>query len=124
MLAPSRKRPLPLLLLLTFVVVLTYYHHDADRIYLQWASQIEALPEKAPANRTLGFGAVVVVSKEGSDRRHSLLQAANVTDIDLTIPAQPEWTEGDLQKFRNKQENNVQRGSILAWMGHHHALRW
>ncbi|KAF2729370.1 hypothetical protein EJ04DRAFT_546334 [Polyplosphaeria fusca] len=124
MLAPSRKRPLPLLLFVVLIVVFFYYRDDADRIYLQWASAIEALPEKAPANATLGFGAIVVVSKSESDRRHSLLQAANVTNIDLTIPQQPEWTEGDVQKFRNKQENDVQRGSILAWMGHHHALRW
>lgn len=123
MLAP-RKRPLPLLVALTLFLVVFFYHRDADRIYLQWASSIEALPQKLPANKTLGFGAVVVVSKEGSDRRHSLLQAANVTDINLTIPQQPKWTEGDVQKFRNGQEDGVQRGSILAWMGHRNALRW
>ncbi|KAF2470170.1 uncharacterized protein BDR25DRAFT_262893 [Lindgomyces ingoldianus] len=123
MLAP-RKRPLPLLLALTLALVLFFYHRDADRIYLQLSSSIDAIPDRAPANKTLGFGAVLVVSKDGSDRRHSLLQAANVTDIELTIPQQPEWTEGDVQKFRNGQEKGVQRGSLLAWMGHHHALRW
>ena len=124
MLAPSRKRPLPLLVALTLFLVVYFYHRDADRIYIKWASSIEALPQKLPANRTLGFGAVVVVSKTGSERRPSLLQAANVTDIDLTIPKQPRWTEGDLTRFRNGQENDVQRGSMLAWLGHRHALQW
>jgi hypothetical protein len=124
MLAPGRKRPLPLLITLAFILVFYLYRRDADRIYVEWASSIEALPEKLPANRTLGFGAVVVVSKTGSDRRYSLEQAANVTDIDLTIPKQPRWTEGDLTNFRNGQENDIQRGSLLAWMGHRHALQW
>jgi hypothetical protein len=120
----TRKRPLPLLAVLTFVLVLILYHRDhADRIYQQWSTSMESHPMKLPANSTLGFGAVVVVSKDGSERRHALLQAANVTDVQLTIPAQPQWTEGDVQRFINGQ-SNVQRGSILAWLGHHNALRW
>ncbi|KAF2865138.1 hypothetical protein BDV95DRAFT_507954 [Massariosphaeria phaeospora] len=119
----SRKRPVPLLLALTFFLAVLYYRNNADRI--QWTSpSIEPPAEIIPANRTLGFGAIVAVSKERSDRRHSLLQAANVTDIDLTIPKQPVWTEGDVTNFRNGQVEGVQRGSILAWMGHHNALRW
>jgi hypothetical protein len=125
MLAPSRKRPLPLLFALTFALFfLTYHRNDADRIYLKLTASLESQHARTAANRTLGFGAVVVVSKENSLRRHALLQAANVTDIDLTIPMQPQWTEADVETFRNGQENNVQYGSILAWMGHHNALRW
>lgn len=109
---------------LTLVLVVIFYHRDhADRIYQQWSTSIESHPMKLPSNSTLGFGAVVVVSKDGSERRHALLQAANVTDVDLTIPEQPQWTEGDVQRFINGQDN-VQRGSILAWLGHHNALRW
>jgi hypothetical protein len=94
----TRKRPLPLLAVLTFVLVLILYHRDhADRIYQQWSTSMESHPMK--------------------------LQAANVTDVQLTIPAQPQWTEGDVQRFINGQ-SNVQRGSILAWLGHHNALRW
>ncbi|KAH7068207.1 hypothetical protein BKA63DRAFT_109415 [Paraphoma chrysanthemicola] len=120
----SRKRPVPLLVALTlFVIVLFYHSSNADHIYQQWSSSFESRPLKLAANRTLGFGAVVVVSREGSDRRHALVQAANVTDFDLTIPKQPDWTEGDLQRFIDGQEN-AQRGSILAWLGHHNALRW
>ncbi|KAH7386022.1 hypothetical protein BKA66DRAFT_415746 [Pyrenochaeta sp. MPI-SDFR-AT-0127] len=120
----SRKRSTSLLLAFTLVLVILYYRSDdADRIYEQWLSSIESRPVKMPANRTLGFGAVVVVSKDASERRHSLVHAANVTDFDLTIPQQPDWTEGDVQRFINGQDN-VQRGSILAWLGHHNALRW
>ncbi|KAF2126863.1 glycosyltransferase family 25 protein [Dothidotthia symphoricarpi CBS 119687] len=125
----SRKRPLPLLVACTlFFIVLFYHKARAHRIYQQWSSSslvesVESHPTKLPANRTLGFGAVVVVSKPDSERRHSLVQAANVTDIDLTIPQQPNWTEGDVYRFRNWQ-SGAQRGSILAWLGHHNALRW
>lgn len=120
----SRKRPLPLLIVLTFFLFVIVYHRDhADRLYQSWSTSVESHPVKLPANSTLGFGAVVVVSKNGSDRRHALVQAANVTDVHLTIPRQPEWTEGDVQRFVNGFDD-VQRGSVLAWLGHHHALRW
>jgi hypothetical protein len=118
MLVASRKRSTPLLLLLIFVLLgIWYTNRDSDSIYLQWLSSIETRPAKIEANRTLGFGAVVAVSK------HALVQAANVSDFDLTIPAQPAWTEGDIQRFINGQEN-THKGSILAWLGHHNALQW
>ena len=70
------------------------------------------------ANSTLGFGRIYVVSKEDSPRRHGLLQAANITELDLTIPVQPEWTDADLDvPFK------IGKGSLLAWLGHLHALR-
>jgi hypothetical protein len=120
----SRKRPTPLLITLALVLVVLFYHSSkADRIYQQWSSSYESRPVKLPANSTLGFGAVVAVSREGSKRRHALEQAANVTNIDITIPHQPTWTEGDLQRFIDGQDN-AQRGSILAWLGHRNALQW
>lgn len=120
----SRKRPSPLLLAFTLVVlVLVYHSSNADRIYQQWSFSFESRPAKLPANSTLGFGAVIAVSKEDSRRRHALIQAANVTELDLTIPHQPDWTEGDVESFTNGQSNAL-RGSILAWLGHHNALRW
>jgi hypothetical protein len=120
----SRKRPTPLLVTLAlFLVVLFYHSSKADRIYQQWSSLHEARPVKLAANSTLGFGAVVAVSREGSKRRHALVQAANVTNIDITIPKQPSWTEGDLQRFIDGQDD-AQRGSILAWLGHRNALQW
>lgn len=116
----SRKRSLPLLLAVTLVFIALFYFHGTNvgRIYQPWASSIEAR-----SNRTLGFGAVIAVSGHASDRRHALVQAANVTDFDLTIPTQPQWTDSDVERFVDGQDNPV-RGSILAWLGHHNALRW
>ncbi|KAF1918445.1 hypothetical protein BDU57DRAFT_199247 [Ampelomyces quisqualis] len=120
----SRKRPVPLLLALTLVLLVLFnYSSNAHRTSRQWSPSFDSRPVKLPANSTLGFGAVVAVSREGSDRRHALVQAANVTSLELTIPKQPEWTEGDLQRFIDGQDN-VQRGSILAWLGHRNALQW
>jgi hypothetical protein len=124
MLAPSMKRPLPLLVGLALMLLFCFHYRDTDRIYIPWVASVESQQTKLPANRTLGFGAVVAVSKEGSNRRHALVQQANVTDFDLTIPKQPQWTESDVQRFRNGQEDGVQHGSLLAWMGHLNALRW
>lgn len=75
-------------------------------------------PSVLPVNSTLGFGRIYVVSKEDSPRRHSLLQAANVTELDFTIPIQPNWTESDLEGH-----TKIGRGSLLAWLGHLHSLR-
>lgn len=123
MLASRGRPPLPLVAITLALVVLFYHSSTADHIYQHWSSSIQKRPVELAANRTLGFGAVVVVSREGSERRRSLVQAANVTDFDLDIPKQPVWTEGDVERFTDGQEN-AQRGSILAWLGHHNALRW
>ncbi|KAF2841198.1 glycosyltransferase family 25 protein [Patellaria atrata CBS 101060] len=77
-----------------------------------------------PANSTLGFGAVIAVSKAGSARREGLLFAANITGIDIDIPNQPAWTEDDVEAFRSPQGSKIDRGSALAWMAHLNALRW
>lgn len=124
----TRRRTAPLLLaLLALLLIICYRSQDvyADRIYAaaQWSKPQPPGPRNIFANRTLGFGAVLAVSKPASSRRHALVQAANVTNFDLTIPHQPTWTEGDVQRFVNGQKNS-QRGSILAWLGHHNALRW
>jgi hypothetical protein len=75
-----------------------------------------------PANSTLGFGAVLVVSSEKS-RRENLLQAANVTEIELIVPEQPTWTHFDVDKFASTEVHDNEYGSLLAWMGHLHALK-
>jgi hypothetical protein len=75
------------------------------------------------ANSTLGVGSILVVSGAKSKRRDGLIQAANVTEIDLTIPQQPEWTEEDEAKFREGGAG-MGRGTALAWMSHHFTLDW
>ncbi len=76
-----------------------------------------------PANSTLGFGRLYVVSAQDSPRRSNLIHAANVTELDLSIPVQPVWTEEDQERFRARENSVVSRGSLLAWLGHLHVLR-
>lgn len=124
MLVPHKKQHLPLLAGLVFSLCFVFHYRNTDHIYGRWSFSLRSHDSEFSANRTLGFGAIVVISKEGSMRRHALLQAANVTDLDFTIPEQPKWTEHDIQSFRDGHDDGVQHGSLLAWMGHHHALQW
>ncbi|RDA88590.1 hypothetical protein CP532_5900 [Ophiocordyceps camponoti-leonardi (nom. inval.)] len=75
-------------------------------------------------NSTLGFGRIYAVSKTGSSRRRRLIRASNVTELHITIPLQPNWTSHELDEFRLPEEDfKISNGSILAWLGHLHALR-
>lgn len=67
---------------------------------------------------------MIAVSREGSPRREGLLLAANITEIDIIIPTQPQWTDGDVEKIRADRDSQMSRGSALAWLGHLNALRW
>ena len=121
---PPRKRPLVFLALFAFLVFFFFFPRDRAALRLGLSTSPSILQNNVlAANSTLGFGAIVAVSKEGSSRRPALLQAANVTEIEITIPKQPKWTDEQVEKFRNGEESGT-KGSILAWMGHHHALQW
>lgn len=76
------------------------------------------------ANSLPQFGAIVAVSREGSPRRESLIVAANITEIDITIPRQPQWTDADVLGMHADKDSRITRGSALAWLGHLNALRW
>lgn len=75
------------------------------------------------SNSTLGFGRIYVVSQQGSPRRKSIVQAANVTELQLSIPLQPIWTADDVHNFRLPQYSTILEGTLLAWLGHIHALQ-
>ncbi|CAO2647380.1 Nn.00g083020.m01.CDS01 [Neocucurbitaria sp. VM-36] len=77
-----------------------------------------------PANATLGFGTIIAVSHLRSPRRPGLVWAANLTDLEIVIPEQKEWTEGDLEEFDANEGSIISKGSALAWLGHLNALRW
>lgn len=77
----------------------------------------------SPANSTLGFGAIFAVSGRGSPRRDHLIQSANVTGIDLTIPEQPQWTGKDEDEFRAVGEAKMSSGSVFAWLSHDFTLK-
>lgn len=74
------------------------------------------------ANSTLGFGGIYAISRKGSSRQHSLLSAAALTNLDISIPSQPVWTDGDVASIRAPENSLMSRGSALAWLGHLHAL--
>jgi len=127
MLAPRRNHLNLLIGLSLLAVVLFYYRHSARDLYTQLPSSSRpvSIARNSPSNTTLGFGAVVVVSRAGSERQLGLLQAANVTGIDLTIPSQPSWSEDDVNKFRQGRDDpDITTGSVYAWLGHNNALRW
>ena len=79
--------------------------------------------ETSSANSTLRFGRIYAISQQGSPRRKSIAQAANVTELQLSIPMQPNWTGTDEQSFRLAEGSSIPKGSLFAWLGHLHALR-
>ncbi|KAL2354650.1 hypothetical protein BJ546DRAFT_1060943 [Cryomyces antarcticus] len=91
--------------------------HSPSSSYLQF----KHLPA---ANATLGFGAVLVVSRPTSPRREGLLIAANITEIDISIPRQPSWADENVRGVQAVEHSRIGRGSALAWLGHLNALRW
>lgn len=75
------------------------------------------------ANATLGFGAIYVVSRPDSPRRHALRNAASLTSLDITIPIQPIWTDSDITSIQASENSSIDKGSVLAWLGHRNALQ-
>ncbi|KAL5430672.1 hypothetical protein PMIN06_012476 [Paraphaeosphaeria minitans] len=126
------RRKFFLLLLPVCVLLLLVHHHVAliSRGTLPFGSlrvshaNFSSEGVYKNVNATLGFGAIVAVSHAASPRRDGLLWSANLTGIDITIPEQPQWTDGQLQAFKSPQGSRISRGSALAWMGHLNALRW
>ncbi|RDA95810.1 hypothetical protein CP533_5217 [Ophiocordyceps camponoti-saundersi (nom. inval.)] len=97
---------------------------------LWFTDSLASLPFHSPlasraksANSTLGFGRIYAVSKAGSPRRERLIRASNVTELQITIPLQPNWTGQDLAGFSLQEGSMISNGSTLAWLGHLHALR-
>ncbi|GME50029.1 glycosyltransferase family 25 protein [Neofusicoccum parvum] len=124
------RKHLQLLSIILFVCCILAYHRALFRPYY-YQAPTDSAPEdfnwNGPANATLGFGAIIVVSGPGSPRRSKIIQAANVTEIDLTIPEQPEWTDAHLQNFTDAMKwggRETGRGSQLAWLSHDFALKW
>jgi len=78
------------------------------------------------ANSTLGFGGIIAVSKKNSNRRSSLVHAANLTGLDLVIPDQPVWTDAEVDKVKGGagKLSVISKGSAMAWLGHLNALKW
>lgn len=76
-----------------------------------------------PANATLGFGTILIISRPHSHRLPGLLWAANLTDLLIEVPSQPDWIKDSLHSLRIDSGSSMSEGSALAWLGHLHALR-
>jgi len=93
-------------------------------VYLQTSessssSSFSFSTKNSVANATLGFGSIYVVSGPGSPRRDGLIQSANVTELEFTIPSLPDWTDRQVKDFRDDSEKSViKNGSIKAWLSH------
>lgn len=142
-----------LLVLIVFVLAIGLYRNFGERCTLprltrhsaSFAGKVDREPshvDLGPANATLGvqlqrcsslwsslifvcfqFGRILAVSRQHSPRREGLLLAANITDLDISIPVQPIWTDEDVLNLRAEQGSSITRGSALAWLGHLNALR-
>ncbi|GAM84226.1 hypothetical protein ANO11243_022200 [Dothideomycetidae sp. 11243] len=91
-----------------------------------WHSSGLHFSPRNSANSTLGFGAIYAISAHNSPRRDDLLQAANVTGLNVQIPRIPAWTQEQVDEFRDfdhLEESTILDGSIKAWLSHAVALR-
>ena len=121
----SRLPPLYILLTLGLITLFFYFRSSIGSTITAHAGSYGSKSRIPPANATLGFGGLYVVSGPGSPRRAHLEQAAAVTEIELTIPEQIAWTGEDVLKFRwdNVTESKVGIGSVKAWLSHHLVLK-
>ncbi|KAF2813130.1 uncharacterized protein BDZ99DRAFT_568376 [Mytilinidion resinicola] len=121
---PRNSRPIIISALTVAIIFLVWFQSDQAILSLHKPTSTSTkLP--SPANSTLGFGAIIAVSPPNSKRRHGLLQAANVTELDITIPELPIWTEEDVEQFRSQQAPTEMRfPMIAAWMSHLRVLEW
>ncbi|KAH7054290.1 hypothetical protein B0J12DRAFT_621716 [Macrophomina phaseolina] len=119
--------------LIFFAVCLSLWLHSPSLHHREQASAKQAAPPFThglnytrlhPANSTLGFGAVLAVSRENSPRQEALYFASNLTGLDITVPHQPHWSEDDLNELKADSGSRITRGSALAWLGHLNALKW
>lgn len=113
-----RVPPVYLLLGLSLVTLVVYFRTSVSTGIKGFSST-----HLTPANQTLGFGALYVVSGPGSPRREGLIESANVTDLHFTIPDLPTWTEEQILTFRNHDtKSTITNGSVRAWLSHNLVL--
>ncbi|KAI9664227.1 MAG: hypothetical protein M1831_002406 [Alyxoria varia] len=85
---------------------------------------------KWAANATLNFGAVIAVAPEDSPRLPSLIEAANLTGIDIQVPHQPKWTAQSVNFWRTMESKDhkgavgASPGTAKGGLGHLNALKW
>ncbi|PSK42498.1 Procollagen galactosyltransferase 1 [Elsinoe australis] len=123
------------LALLVFSLISFFYFflrdhgmHTAPANLDSWRpGRLDEAELRKPADSRLGFDAVVAVSPENSWRQKRLAQQANISEIELTIPLLPKWTDDDIANFTERlaygnRESAI--GSMMAWLSHHYILEW
>jgi len=111
--------------LLALGIITFYFYYRNITATSSEASTFIDTGRHDPANATLGFGAVYVVSGPDSPRREGLVESANVTELHLTIPRLPSWTDEQVADFRdqdNPEKSTILNGSIKAWLSHNMVL--
>ncbi|KAK5136705.1 hypothetical protein LTR08_002358 [Meristemomyces frigidus] len=119
----ARSPSLYVLLAVAFTAVFLYLRPSiSTHVAATWNGKSSA--QLPPANATLGFGGLYVVSGPGSPRRQHLEEAAAVTGLELRIPTQITWTNEDVRDFRpDNGTSRVLTGSVKAWLSHHLVLK-
>ncbi len=109
-----RTRTLLLAVITAIILLILYFHSTNPPQHFHLT----------PTNATLEFGTILAVSRANSPRQPSLLWAANLTGLEVVLPAQPAWTDTDVRTFRADKGSTISNGSARAWMGHLNALHW
>jgi hypothetical protein len=117
-----RVRPIKAISIFIFILCVVRIFISNQSFSFSRYNSSESELTTSSSNSTLGFGQIYVISREDSPRRKNIIQAANVTELQLSIPIQPIWTEQDEHNFRLDQGSSIGKGSLLAWFGHLNAL--
>ena len=121
---PLRSRRYHRIVILLAAILLFIFVAKCLDLFLQWPEYRQTLAVSVEAaNSTLGFGILLGVSGPGSTRRGNLIETANLTMIDVTIPEIPPITEDDEIEFRQNAPSNISTGSLRAWLSHRHVLK-
>ncbi|KAL1311588.1 hypothetical protein AAFC00_001704 [Neodothiora populina] len=114
-----RVPPTFVLFCLGILTIVIYFHSSVSTSLTDFAAA-----HLTPANATLGFGGLFVVSGPGSPRREGLIESANVTGLHFRFPELPKWSDEQIAAFRNNDEKTtITNGSIRAWLSHNVVLK-
>ncbi|CAK3839836.1 Hypothetical predicted protein [Lecanosticta acicola] len=86
--------------------------------------EVGALKSPTPANSTLGFGTIAVVSQKDPASLKDLFFAANISHINLSTPSQPPRGDSEVETVRLTLGFNSSRADALYHLGHINALEW
>ncbi|KAJ5183832.1 hypothetical protein N7492_001448 [Penicillium capsulatum] len=114
-----QRRPIYSVLLAIFVILLTGWFFTGDNGALSSALDGPAL---LAGNDTLGFQKILVLSDRPTWRTRGLQAAANLTNLDITIPPKPPVDDRLAKSFMEIDQDNGYNhpafGASKAWLSH------